>query len=673
MSLDEKTLKDIANTIRFLSVDAVNKAGSGHPGMPMGMAEIGAVLWAKHLKFNPSEPNWINRDRFVLSNGHGSMFLYSLLHLAGFGLTIEDLKNFRQLSSHTPGHPESFETKGVECTTGPLGQGIANAVGMAIGQKSMSAKYGGDVSDHQVYCVVGDGCLMEGISYEACSLAGHLGLGNLNVIYDDNSISIAGSTGLAFSDDCVKRFEAQGWATKRIDGHEISEIDGALEWAKSISDQPCLILARTIIGKGSPHQAGKASAHGSPLGEEEAKLAKEKMGWNVEQDFWVPETVSAAFEKRANELKLEYKTWLNSFESWKSSNQDAAKKLELQLSGKLPDNLGTELLSALPEDGKAIATRKLSQMVIQKAAILVEGFIGGSADLEPSTLTVINDSEFIEKGSYLGSNIHFGVREHAMGAIVNGLSYYGAFVPFGSTFLCFADYMRPSIRLAALSKLRSIFVFTHDSVFLGEDGPTHQPVEHFSALRIIPNLYVMRPADRVETAMCYALALRREDGPSALCLTRQSLAAIERLTDFDPEEVLLGGYSVYQSEDGEEPQIVFVATGSEVALSIQVAKELEVEGHSIRVVSLPCVERFEECSAAYKNTLIPREALTVVVEAGTTFGWSGLINADPEKTLFLGIDRFGISAPAADIAEQFGFTAKNLLERVRGWITDMRD
>ena len=671
MNISKKQLEQAANTIRFLSVDAVNKAASGHPGMPMGMAEIGAVLWLKHLNFNPNHTDWLNRDRFVLSNGHGSMFIYSLLHLAGFKVSLEDLKNFRQLGSSTPGHPESFETEGVECTTGPLGQGIANAVGMAIGQKKMEACYGKNVSSHNVYCLLGDGCLMEGISSEACSLAGHLGLGNLNVIFDDNQISIAGSTNLTFTEDVAGRFEALGWSVKKIDGHNTEEIDKAIDWAKSETEKPSLILARTVIGKGSPNKAGTGGVHGSPLGEEEAKLAKKEMGWPEDQTFLIPEEVKSLFAERIESLQEQYSKWQVGYDSWKNKEPSLASELEDSLSGKIPEDLSKVLLDSLPDSDKPVATRKISSAVIQGAAAALPAMIGGSADLEPSTLTTIKDSSSITPKDFSGRNIHFGVREHAMGAIVNGLAHYGGFIPFCSTFLCFSDYMRPSIRLAALSKLRSLFVFTHESIFLGEDGPTHQPVEHVGSLRMIPNLFVMRPADELETAMCYSLALRRETGPSALCLTRQSIAPIERPKDFDPEEILLGAYSVLESGGTTEPGLVIVATGSEVPLAIEVAKSLAKAGNAeqgVRVVSMPCWERFNQCSVEYKNTLIPRQAKTVVMEAGTSFGWSGMINADPHQSYLLSVDTFGTSAPLKDLQQKFGFTAELATEKIGGWL-----
>jgi len=670
MTISREQLELAANTIRFLSVDAVNKAASGHPGMPMGMAEIGAVLWLKHLSYNPNHADWLNRDRFVLSNGHGSMFIYSLLHLAGYNVSLDDIKNFRQLGSSTPGHPESFETEGVECTTGPLGQGIANAVGMAIAQKKMAARYGAEVSNHSVYCLLGDGCLMEGISSEACSLAGHLGLGNLNVIFDDNQISIAGSTNLTFTEDVASRFEALGWSVEKIDGHNTEEIDAAISRAKKETKKPSLILARTVIGKGSPNKAGTGGVHGSPLGEDEARLAKEEMNWPADKTFYVPDEVKSVFSDRLKTLEEEYSGWLNNFSNWKKGSPQLSEELENSLAGNIPDELGKLLIDALPGDNKPVATRKISSAVIQGAASALPSMIGGSADLEPSTLTTIKDSPSVTAEDFSGRNIHFGVREHAMGAIVNGLAHYGGFIPFCSTFLCFSDYMRPSIRLAALSRLRSIFVFTHESIFLGEDGPTHQPVEHVGSLRMIPNLFVMRPADGLETAMCYLLALRRENGPAAICLTRQSVAPIERPEDFDPEEILLGAYSVFQTDPDREPELVMVATGSEVPLAVEVAKNLagarKVSG--IRVVSMPCWERFNQCSADYKNTLIPRQSKTVVMEAGASFGWSGMINADPHNSFMLSVDSFGTSAPLKDLQEKFGFTSELATNKITAWL-----
>lgn len=688
-AVQENKLQEVANCIRMLAVDAVEAANSGHPGMPMGMAEIASVLWLKHLQHNPQVPDWLGRDRVVISNGHGSMLLYAALHLSGYDLSLDELKNFRQLGSKTPGHPESFVTPGVEATTGPLGQGIANAVGMAIASKHYKERYGGAeelLGGNQVYCLLGDGCLMEGISSEACSLAGHLGLGNLIAIYDDNEISIAGSTNLAFSEQVPKRFESQGWHVISIDGHSLEEIDKAISEAKSETSRPSLILAKTQIGFGSPNKVNTAGAHGAPLGGDEVSLTRENLGW-PEEKFFVSDTVRSTFKSRQEDLLETYSEWKEGFSSWSKSNSEASDELSLRFSGEFSANLGEELLASLPADvfsyetrdiekgseaansGKKQATRQLSSVILQKAAGLMPGLMSGSADLEPSTKTYINRSSAINAEDFSGQNIHFGVREHAMGAILNGLSYYGGFSPLGSTFLVFADYMRPAIRMAALAKLPTVFVFTHDSIMVGEDGPTHQPIEQINSLRMIPNLYVARPADGLETAMCYEMAFRRRTGPTALCLTRQGVPPLSRPEGFDPQSVLLGAYCLWQNfSEGEKPELVFVATGSETSLALEVAKQEVFSSLTTRVVSMPCWERFMECSAEYKNELIPRDSKLVVIEAGLSFGWSGMLNADPDSTLVVGVDHFGESAPGNVLKEKYGLTPESVTERIAGFL-----
>lgn len=654
----------VANTIRMLSADAVEKANSGHPGMPMGMAEIAAVLWLKHLSYNPKDPKWLNRDRFVLSNGHGCMLLYSVLHLAGYDISLEDLKNFRQWDSKTPGHPESYETPGVEATTGPLGQGISNAVGMAIGQKLLAAKFNTqDFSpvDHRVYVFAGDGCLQEGVSSEASSLAGHLGLGNLTVIYDDNRISIAGPTSLSFSEDVLKRYEAYGWHTQSVDGHDFAQIDKALTVARSITDRPTIIAAKTTIGKGAPHKANDAEVHGAPLGKEELANTRKALNW-PEEMFYVPDEVRALFRSRVETLLAEYNSWNESFSSWKKKNAELAKELEARVTLQVPANLEEQLISALPEKPAPIATRKLSQMVLQKASKIVPSLVGGSADLEPSTFTLINDSTDVLKGAFTGKNLRFGIREHAMGAVMNGLAYYGGFIPYGSTFLTFSDYMRPTVRLAAISHLPGLFIFTHDSVFLGEDGPTHQPIEHIQSLRLIKNLCVLRPADALETAVCYGLALRRKDGPCALLFSRQNVEPIERSPDFDWRDIQKGAYTVYESIDNGNPEVVFIATGSEVSLAIAAAKLLK---KPVRVVSMPSFELFSAQDDEYRSRLIPHFVKKVVVEAGTPQGWLDMIEGTIHDSLVIGINRYGASAPLKVIAEKFGFTPAAVVEQVR--------
>jgi len=663
VELSKEQLALVANTIRMLSADAVEKANSGHPGMPMGMADLATVLWLKYLRFNPREPKWLGRDRFVVSNGHGCMLLYSMLHLGGFALTLEDLKNFRQWESKTPGHPEFHETPGVEATTGPLGQGISNAVGMAIGEKLLSARFATgsfDPAKHRIFVFAGDGCMQEGVSSEASSMAGHLGLNNLTVIYDDNHISIAGRTELSFSEDVPKRYESYGWHVQRVDGHDYAAIDKAIETALTVTDRPTLIAARTTIGKGAPHKADDAEIHGSPLGKEELANTRKNLNW-PEEMFHIPADVKTLFANRVEKLTSDYEQWKAKFESWKKERPELATELEMRLSLGVPADLEEQLLKALPEKPAPIATRKLSQTVLQKASAIVPSLIGGSADLEPSTFTLINGSPDIKKNEFVGKNLRFGIREHGMGAIMNGLSYSGGFIPYGSTFLTFSDYMRPTLRLAAISQIPGLFIFTHDSIFLGEDGPTHQPVEHLQALRLIRNLWVMRPADGVETAICYAMALRRKDGPCALLFSRQNVEPIERPKGCTWKDVRKGGYTAFET-DGDSPETVLIATGSEVGLAIMAAKLL---GTKTRVVSMPCWEVFMDQDAEYRHKLIPRFAKKVVIEAGTPEGWCDMIDGTREDTLVIGVERYGASAPAKVLAEKFGFTPQAVVQKIR--------
>ncbi|MCB0322256.1 MAG: transketolase [Bdellovibrionales bacterium] len=664
-TLSEDTLKLTANTIRMLSAESVEKAKSGHPGMPMGMAELGAVLWLKFLRFNPQDPKWLARDRFVLSNGHGSMFLYSMLHLSGYDLSIEDLKQFRQFHSKTPGHPESFMTPGVETTTGPLGQGVSNAVGMAIGQKLMAARYGKsgfNPVDHKIFCFCGDGCLMEGVSAEASSVAGHLGLDNLILVYDDNEISIAGHTDLAFTEDVAKRYEAYGFAIQHIDGHNLAEIEAAYQKALEEREKPTMIVARTIIGKGSPNKANTHDVHGAALGPEELKKTKEALNWPLDKEFYVPDEVRQAFAERVENLKGEYQQWQESFSKWKSSNGELAAKLDRQLTLSVPADLEEKLIAAVPTDGKPIATRKLSQAVLQAASANCEALIGGSADLEPSTLTLISGSEDVQKKQFDGKNLRFGVREHGMGGIMNGLAYYGGFIPYGSTFMCFIDYMRPTVRLAALSKLPSVFIYTHDSVFLGEDGPTHQPIEHLAIMRSTPNLRTYRPADGLETAMAYALSLRRTDGPSIIIGTRQNLKPFERPAAFKRDDVAKGGYAVLEPKNGEA-NLVLIASGSEVPLAVAVAEQLGRD--DVRVVSMFCRDLYMAQPKSYRQALVPTEAKKVVIEAATSFGWAETVGGNYDDILFCTIDNYGASAPAEVLAEKFGLTPEQIVARIK--------
>lgn len=665
LSVEQLTL--VANTVRMLSVQAIEAARSGHPGMPLGMADLGAVLWLKYLKVNPEHPDWLNRDRFVLSNGHGSMYLYSFLHLLGFDLSIDEIKRFRQLNSKTPGHPEFGITPGVESTTGPLGQGLANAVGMAIAQKLLANRYNTPnhkIIDHRIWCMVGDGCLMEGISAEACSLAGHLGLNNLIVIYDDNQISIAGSTKLAFSENVQARFEACNWRTLKVDGHDYEAVDKVLAQALMPSGQPTLILAQTIIGKGSPNKAATADCHGAPLGEKEAALTAQTLSWPSDKTFFVPPSVQDLFAERRAEMNAAYNSWTGTYAEWSKANPELALELSSRLSHVMPDDLDEKLLLSVQSflNNKPVATRRPSANILQAAAGVLPALVGGSADLEPSTLTVIRDSSSIAAEQFSGRNLHFGVREHAMGGVMNGLAYYGGFLPFGSTFLSFADYMRPAIRMAALANLHCLFIFTHDSIFVGEDGPTHQPIEHVSSLRMIPNLWVMRPGDAVETAVCYGLALKRVDGPTALILSRQDFPQTNQ--DFSQTKLIArGAYTIYQNSESS-PELVIIGTGSEVPLALEAGKQL-AKGLKVRVVSLPCWNLFSRWTKQEKEELIPRNARKVVIEAGSTFGWLETLQANPESTLLLGINDFGLSAPSSVLASHFGFTSDMVLSKIR--------
>ena len=664
--LNEGMLQLTANTIRFLAVDAIQKANSGHPGLPMGAADYATVLWTRYLNFNPENPNWPNRDRFVLSAGHGSMLLYALLHLAGFDLTIEDLKQFRQLHSRTPGHPEYGLTPGVETTTGPLGQGFGNGVGMAIAAKMMAARF--NTSDfspitHRVFGIVSDGDLMEGVSSEAASLAGHLKLGNLIYIYDDNHITIEGKTGLTFTEDVGKRFEAYGWHVQKINGHNFGEIDQALQQAISFEDAPSLIIAKTHIGFGSPHKQDTSAVHGAPLGEEEVRLTKEHFGWPLEPTFYVPEEVRILFKNRQFELKSLYENWQAGFQDWRSNHSDLAVQWDTYFEKAISEGLSQQLVESV--QGTEGATRALSGKVLQKAAELIPNLVGGSADLEPSTKTGIKNAGDIEPGAFGGRNFHFGIREHGMGSILNGISLYGSWIPFGSTFLVFSDYMRPTIRLAALMGIQVIYVFTHDSIFVGEDGPTHQPVEHIAALRVIPNVQVVRPADADETALAWAFALQRKNGPTALILTRQGVPAVQRQEKLTFEQFSKGGYIVSDAENGT-PDLVLVATGSELHLAVEAKARMEKDGLKIRVVSMPADRQFLKQSKEYQESILGHsQTKRVVIEAGVSTTWPEVVG---KTALIIGIDRFGASASAKDLAEYFGLTAEAVTQKIQKWM-----
>jgi transketolase len=646
-------LNEIALTATMLAVEAVEEANSGHPGLPMGAGLFATTLWCNALRFNPSDPLWLNRDRFVLSAGHGSALLYSLLHLFGYGVSLEDLRAFRKFGSITPGHPEFKVTPGVEATTGPLGQGVANSVGMALAGKLLSARFGEDLFNYRVYALVSDGDLMEGIAYEACSIAGHLKLDNLVFLYDDNLVSLAGPTSVCFSEDIGARFISQGWHTASADGHDISCINSSLQGIQS--GAPTLIKLRTEIGRGSPSKAGLSDAHGSPLGKEELILTKAALGWQGASPFSVTDEVTKECARIIAEKEREYNTWNDYYQK----DPKRVEEVEHFFKREIPHSLAEELLSFTAK--KADATRNLSGEVIQLISKSLPNFVGGAADLETSTKTVIKGSPDITSTNFTGKNIRFGVREHAMGGIVNGLSYGGGFIPFSATFLVFADYMRASIRLAALSHLQSIFIFTHDSFWVGEDGPTHEPIEQLASLRAIPNLQVLRPADAVEVGALYLLALESKERPSAIILTRQNCPLLNRPANFDVRREIIeqGGYVLI--EGGAKPTITLIATGSEVGVAAQVAALCEKDGVSLRVVSLPYVERFLDLKSDIQEKILGSGSIRVSIEAGATFGWDRLIK---DHNLRIGIDHFGASAPGEVLADKFGFTPIKIKERL---------
>ena len=657
--------KKAIDTIRFLAVDAVENANSGHPGLPMGAAPMAHVLWTRHLRFNPRDPRWPNRDRFVLSAGHGSMLLYALLHLAGFDVSLDDLRKFRQLHSKTPGHPEFRDTPGVEATTGPLGQGISNAVGMALSLKMLAARVGDGLIDGYVYGICSDGDLMEGVSAEASSLAGHLQLGNLIFLYDDNRVSLAGHTEVTFTEDRLKRYEAYGWFTQQVDdGNDTEAIDRAIRAAKQQKERPSLIAVRTVIGYGSPNKADTHEAHGSPLGKDEVRLTKQKLGWPLEPTFLVPDEVRASWSARVEELKKTYDAWQQKLAQWRKDPAHA-RLWDQYVNREVPRDLGERLAKVVASTTAAEATRKVSQAVIQKVAELVPNLVGGSADLDPSTFTYIKDGGDVKPGDYRGRNIHFGVREHGMGAVCNGFAYDGFFIPYGATFLLFSDYMRPPIRLAALSRLQSLFVYTHDSIFLGEDGPTHQPIEQLASLRAVPNLHVWRPGDPLEVAASWTAALQRKDGPTALVLTRQKLPPLQRATAGDLQKVLRGAYTLVEAQG--EPEVVIVATGSELPASQAALQFLDAGLRArTRIVSMPCVERFLEWPGDEQRKLLPHDTRTklVAVEAAGGLDWHRIVRGG----LVIGIDRFGASAPDKALAEAYGMTPQKIAGRISQWL-----
>ena len=636
-----------ADTIRALSMDAVQAANSGHPGMPMGMADIAVVLWSRYLRVDPSEPTWKDRDRFIVSNGHGSMLLYSLLHLSGFPLSMEEIRNFRQFGHETAGHPEYAPEVGIETTTGPLGQGFGTAVGMAIAEEHQRAIHGEDLVDHHTYVFCGDGDLMEGVSSEAASLAGHLGLGRLIVFYDDNEITIDGSTDIAFTEDVPARFDAYGWHTTRIDGHDRHAIASAIDEALATPDRPSLIACRTHIGYGAPTKVDTASAHGSPLGDDEIAGAKQAMGWDVEP-FAVPDDVYRFFNDAMQRGRDAHGAWHGRVAAARGVDPLRVEAFEAWW-----DPEPVELDAPAFDPGSSVATRKQSEKVIQQLAARRPDVIGGSADLAGSNNTLIAASDYFSRDTPAGRNLAFGIREHAMGAALNGINQHGGLRAFGGTFLTFSDYMRPSVRLAALMGVPAVYVWTHDSIFLGEDGPTHQAIEHLTALRAIPDLDVVRPADPVETAMAWEHAINRTEGPTALVLTRQGLA----IPDAQPAraDVARGGYVRRPGDD-----VVLVATGSEVGLAEAVA-DLLADDLSVRVVSLPCMELFERQDDGYRSSVTGDGLPVFTLEAGATWGWSRYVAHGGEA---IGIDHFGASAPASVLAEQFGFTPDAVADRI---------
>lgn len=661
--------RELANAIRFLSMDAVQKANSGHPGAPMGMADIAEVLWRDFLSHNPTNPAWANRDRFILSNGHGSMLIYSLLHLTGYDLSIEDLKQFRQLHSKTPGHPEYGYAPGVETTTGPLGQGITNAVGMAIAEKTLAAQFnreGHEIVNHYTYAFLGDGCLMEGISHEACSLAGTLGLGKLIAFYDDNNISIDGHVDGWFSDDTAMRFESYGWQVIRnVDGHNAEQIKFAIENAKAEKDRPTLIICKTIIGYGSPNKCKSHDCHGAPLGDAEIAAAREYLKWE-HAPFVIPAEIYAEWDAKAKGLLAE-KEWNAKFAAYETAYPELATEFKRRVAGELPANWAAEsqaFIEKLQANPANIASRKASQNAIEAYAHILPEFLGGSADLASSNLTLWSGSKPIRADYNVDGNyINYGVREFGMSAIMNGIALHGGFIPYGATFLMFMEYAHNAVRMAALMKQRSLFVYTHDSIGLGEDGPTHQPVEQTAALRLIPNLQTWRPCDQVESAVAWKAAVERKDGPSALIFTRQNLAQMER-TPEQLANVARGGYILRQCcEKGDCPDLILIATGSEVELAMKAADVLSAEGHKVRVVSMPSTNVFDAQDEAYRESVLPSSVTKrVAIEAGISDFWYKYVGFGGR---IVGMNSFGESAPAGELFKLFGFTVDNVVAKAK--------
>lgn len=656
--------RELANAIRALSMDAVQKANSGHPGAPMGMADIAEVLWRDFLKHNPTNPNWADRDRFILSNGHGSMLIYSLLHLTGYQLSIEDLKQFRQLHSKTPGHPEYGYAPGIETTTGPLGQGVTNAVGMAIAEKTLAAQFnrpGHDIVDHYTYTFLGDGCMMEGISHEACSFAGTLGLGKLIAFYDDNGISIDGHVEGWFTDDTAKRFEAYGWHVIRgIDGHDPDAIKQAIEHAQSVTDKPSLLICKTIIGFGSPNKAGTHDSHGAPLGAAEITATREALGWKYEP-FVIPQDIYAEWDAKAKGQQAE-SNWDSKFAAYQAQYPELAAEFKRRVSGELPANWQTEtqkFIEHLQANPANIASRKASQNTLEAFGKVLPEFLGGSADLAPSNLTMWSGSKSI-KDDEAGNYIHYGVREFGMSAMMNGMALHGGFIPYGATFLMFMEYARNAVRMAALMKIRTLFVYTHDSIGLGEDGPTHQPVEQLASLRYTPNMNTWRPCDQVESAVAWKYAIERQDGPSALIFSRQNLAQQDRSVE-QLANIARGGYIL--KDCAGQPDVILIATGSEVGITVEAYNQLTAEGKKVRVVSMPATEVFDKQDDAYREAVLPSAVTArVAVEAGIADFWCKYVGLNGR---IVGMHSFGESAPAELLFKEFGFTAENIVANAK--------
>ncbi|MGY6425935.1 transketolase [Vibrio parahaemolyticus] len=656
--------KYLANAIRALSMDGVQQANSGHPGAPMGMADIAEVLWRSHLNHNPSNPEWADRDRFVLSNGHGSMLIYSLLHLSGYGLSIDDLKNFRQLHSKTPGHPEYGYAPGIETTTGPLGQGITNAVGMAMAEKALAAQFnkeGHDIVDHFTYVFMGDGCLMEGISHEACSLAGTLGLGKLIAFWDDNGISIDGHVEGWFSDDTPKRFEAYGWhVIPAVDGHDADAINAAIEAAKA-DPRPTLICTKTIIGFGSPNKSGSHDCHGAPLGAEEIAATRKELGWE-HGPFEIPQEVYAEWSAKETGAAKEA-AWNEKFAAYEAAYPELAAEFKRRVNGELPaewEEKASQIIADLQANPANIASRKASQNALEAFGALLPEFMGGSADLAPSNLTMWSGSKSLEANDFSGNYIHYGVREFGMTAIMNGIALHGGFVPYGATFLMFMEYARNAMRMAALMKIQNIQVYTHDSIGLGEDGPTHQPVEQIASLRLTPNMNTWRPCDQVESAVAWKLAIERKDAPTALIFSRQNLAQQPRSAE-QVADIAKGGY-ILKDSDGK-PELILIATGSEVELAVKAAEQLTAEGKKVRVVSMPSTDAFDKQDAAYREAVLPSDVTArIAIEAGIADFWYKYVGFDGR---IIGMTTFGESAPADQLFEMFGFTVENVVNTAK--------